>query len=328
MSKPKVVGVFNSTSGVHYHRIYAPLAYMAKRDMIDLHLTKQPIDVKPDVTHFVASRWFPFKPEYLEQAVRACKLQGTRMILDLDDWWHVPKTNSAWQGYENSISIVDHNGNEVKRKGLRWLIERSIMAADEVWVTNKQLAKKVRPLNRNVRIYPNGIDMSEAQWIDQYKEPSEALRFGYIAGKTHEHDLIESGIDLTGFEGYAANVSTYKELIKAKYTLDTKSPNDYGQLYKSIDVSLIPLEPSEFAKCKSFLKMLEAGFTNTACIVRDVLPYSPLITDKNCVRIRNNSEWMPAIKSMTKQKAADLAGQLRIDVQLYEMSNLIRELNA
>jgi len=274
----------------------------------------------------VSSRYFPFKPELLEESAAVLKRFGIKLILDVDDWWHIPKHNPAHQQYENSIAVMK-NGVEVKRVGLRWLIERSLKLADEVWVTNAQLAKEARLFNKNVKIYPNAIDTTEPQWFKTIKEDTPNVRFGYIGGNTHIEDLKASTIDLTGYESYTIKGHGYADIINAQYILPEMSPNTYATLYDAIDVSLVPLQRSAFNACKSFLKMLEAGFTNTACIVSDVLPYSEIITKQNCISITHPSQWAKEIKAMTKQKAQDYAGALYESVQPYTMAKNTRGFN-
>jgi hypothetical protein len=64
-----------------------------------------------------------------------------------------------------------------------------------------------------------------------------------------------------------------------------KPVTQYGQMYREIDVALIPLAGGlPFNECKSELKLIEAGMTGKAAIVSDVLPYSPhLQHEVNCL---------------------------------------------
>ncbi len=147
----------------------------------------------------------------------------------------------------------------------------------------------------NIRIIPNAI--SVPTWQVERK-PSEEVRFGYIGGNHHALDVRESTINLEGYESYVADVDGYAEIMKAAYKLPTMPPTHYHKLYEFFDVSLVPLTTSEFAKCKSHLKMLEAGFSKCALIVSNTQPYSPYITKENCIAISHPSEWAGAIKRL------------------------------
>jgi hypothetical protein len=82
------------------------------------------------------------------------------------------------------------------------------------------------------------------------------------------------------------------------------------------DVALAPLLPSEFNRCKSNLKMVEAGFAGCALIVSDVAPYSQHLTDKNCIAVKHNGDWNKAIKYLHENpnKAGDIALTLHEDM--------------
>jgi hypothetical protein len=48
------------------------------------------------------------------------------------------------------------------------------------------------------------------------------------------------------------------------------------QGYNELDVCLVPLVDSDFNRCKSELKMIEAGWFKKACICSDVIPYNTI----------------------------------------------------
>ncbi len=54
----------------------------------------------------------------------------------------------------------------------------------------------------------------------------------------------------------------------------TRPVSDYCTHYENIDVLLVPLKEVEFNKCKSQLKVIEAGFKNKAIIAQDFGPYT------------------------------------------------------
>jgi glycosyltransferase involved in cell wall biosynthesis len=194
-------------------------------------------------------------------------------------------------------------------------------AADEVWVTNKHLASKVKKYNTNIRIIPNAI--SVATWQVERK-PSEEVRFGYIGGNHHAADVKDSTINLEGYQEYVAEVDGYPDIMKASHRLPTMPPTHYHKLYEFFDVSLVPLTTSEFAKCKSHLKMLEAGFSKCALIVSNTQPYSPYITKENCIAIKHPSEWAGAIKRLKENpnQVADLTESLYEFVQDFTMDKI------
>lgn len=305
MSRPFVLAFHKVNSGVSYHRVFAPLI---AHNGADVMFIEKITDVEPDmwskVTHIFTSRVFPVEP--FDDFVKLCRKEGIKLIVDNDDWWVLPPTHPLRGMYADKMKTR---------------IIRSMKAADEVWVTNKHLASKVRKYNTNIRIIPNAI--SVPTWQVE-REPSDKVRFGYIGGNHHQIDIRESKIDLTGYEAYVADVDNYPQLMNAPYTLKTLPPSAYHKLYNLFDVSLVPLSTSEFAKCKSHLKMLEAGFSKCALIVSRTEPYLPFITKDNCVAISHPSEWAVAIKRLNDNpnQVADIAESLYEFVQDYTMTKI------
>lgn len=305
MSKPFVLAFHKMNSGVSYHRVFAPLICHQE---VDVMFIEKITDVEPDmwakVTHIFSSRVFPVEP--FDDFVKLCRSEGIKLIIDNDDWWVLPPTHPLRGMYSDKMKAR---------------IIRSMKAADEVWVTNKHLASKVKKYNTNIRIIPNAI--SVPTWQIE-REPSDKVRFGYIGGNHHQIDVRESTIDLTGLEAYVADVDDYPQMMNAAYTLKTFPPSSYHRLYNFFDVSLVPLSTSEFAKCKSHLKMLEAGFSKCALIVSRTEPYLPYITKDNCIAISHPSEWAGAIKSLNENpnQVQDLADSLYDYVQDYTMDKI------
>ena len=305
MSRPFVLAFHKVNSGVSYHRVFAPL--IAHKDA-DVMFIEKITDVEPDmwakVTHIFASRAFPVEP--FADFVKLCRKEGIKLIVDQDDWWVLPPS---------------HPLKGIYSEQMKERIIRSMKAADEVWVTNKHLASKVKKYNTNIRVIPNGI--SVPTWQVE-REPSDKVRFGYIGGNHHQIDIRESKIDLTGYEAYVADVDNYPQMMNAAYTIKTLPPSSYHKLYNIFDVSLVPLSTSEFAKCKSHLKMLEAGFSKCALIVSRTEPYLPYITKDNCIAISHPSEWAGAIKRLNDNpnQVADIAESLYEFVQDYTMTKI------
>jgi glycosyltransferase involved in cell wall biosynthesis len=305
MIRPFVLAFHKQNSGVSHHRTFAPL--ICHKD-VDVFFIEKITDIDPEtwakVTHIFTSRVFPVEP--FDDFLKLVRHSGIKLIVDNDDWWVLPPTHPLLGIYSEQM---------------RERIVRSMKAADEVWVTNKHLASKVKKYNTNIRIIPNAI--SVPTWQVE-REPSDEVRFGYIGGNHHAADVKESTINLEGYQGYVAEVDGYPDIMKASHRLPTMPPTHYHKLYEFFDVSLVPLSTSEFAKCKSHLKMLEAGFSKCALIVSNTQPYSPYITKDNCIAIKHPSEWSGAIKRLKENpnQVADLTESLYEYVQDFTMDKI------
>jgi processive 1,2-diacylglycerol beta-glucosyltransferase len=81
-----------------------------------------------------------------------------------------------------------------------------------------------------------------------------------------------------------------------------KDVRNYGSIYNSADVCLVPLVQNTFNECKSELKIVEAGVMKKAVICSDILPYNRWIIDGvNGILIkpeRNFIDWFVAIRKL------------------------------
>lgn len=274
MSKPVVIIFGRVTSGVHYHRLIAP--FFAMRDKVDVYLFQHlnqnsvPADILNKATHIVISRINTFMPiDNIKAFSEVIRSSGRKIIVDVDDWWFFPPD------HPNREDWLKH---EHERRAIKTMTH-----ADEVWCTGKHLAKKIKRYNKNVHVVPNAVDTNSMQW-NAPKIKSDKVRFGYIGGHYHQKDLKMTGLDLSSYESYAVDIGGYPEILNTRYKLSHEPPNRYGLLYSSIDVSLAPLIGSEFASCKSNLKLIEAAYTNTAVIASPVKPYKEhLEAGVNCL---------------------------------------------
>lgn len=218
----------------------------------------------------------------------ACRKYGVKIIVDVDDYWHLP-VNHVLHGFYVKAGYAKKQ-------------EAYLGIADQVWVTNERLKKEVMPFNGKVRVIPNALPFGEDQFTDERTE-SERVRFFYAGGPTHRHDIAllsdvnrtmrkdvdfrrEGQFVLAGFttdhtdqyatgiweqmerdySGYAANKPTYKRLYG-------KTALDYMELYREADVGLIPLKQNRFTVCKSNLKLLECAAKKIPVIVSDIENY-------------------------------------------------------
>ena len=167
-------------------------------------------------------------------------------------------------------------------------------------------------------ILPNAIDTRRDQWADIEKE--EGFNVGYMGALHHDEDLNYNRINLAGLNSYS--IPYYKERLNASNEFERADWSDYGKLYKKIHVSIAPLAPSTFNKCKSNLKALEAGFTKTCIIAQDMHPYTPFLNESNSILCKGPAHWEQELKNLDPERCKALAEQLHKDVQFYSIENI------
>jgi glycosyltransferase involved in cell wall biosynthesis len=145
-----------------------------------------------DIVHF--HRAFPFvvngnlHQAYLENAdviFKKLKSLGIITVMDLDDYWEVGKEHPAYE--------------MIKKDQLGLKIKENIKRADYVTTTTPIFAAEIAKLNKNVIVLPNAIDPSEKQFKPNPEETTKKLRFGWLGGSSHYHDLKLMNDNVTRF---------------------------------------------------------------------------------------------------------------------------------
>ena len=65
---------------------------------------------------------------------------------------------------------------------------KNLSCVDYVTTTTELFANEIRKINKNVFVLPNAINPEEPQFTEKTK-PSDRLRFGWLGGSSHLHDL-------------------------------------------------------------------------------------------------------------------------------------------
>ena len=296
-----MIFVAGQQGGVFYHRLQIPYEDLLMRGFLVKFGQLDEIDKYKDVmTHLVVNRGVSSKNH---RAFKAMLLKNNiKLILDIDDWWVLPRSHA--------------NRNAQKTQDIIWTLK----IADEIHTTNAYLAEKVQKENPYVPIWilPNAIDNRRTQWEDIEKE--EGFNVGYMGALHHDEDLTYNRINLAGLNSYS--IPYYKERLNASNEFERADWSDYGKLYKKIHVSIAPLAPSTFNKCKSNLKALEAGFTKTCIIAQDMHPYTPFLNESNSILCKGPAHWEQELKNLDPERCKALAEQLHKDVQFYSIENI------
>lgn len=323
----KVAYIESTSKGVDYHRLTKPLS-------LSFHELTKYNTIPLDKVDEVDADTLIFNRAMMEESqgeiLAAFKTKGTKIIVDIDDYWELPQHHIAHQFYLRVF----------KKK-----IIEALTYADEVWATHQKLAQKCLKYNNRVKIYPNALDPSEAQWIP-YKKESNKLRIGFVGGVTHErdlaltadafrvaHDTMDIQAVVCGYNDKAKDIfGVYDYLMSGRYALGTDTrviaeldQYNYGAFYDEFDVAIAPLEENEFNIHKSNLKIIEAGMKATPIIVSHTHPY---VDDHPAVFKTNN--WRKAfqkVNRMGKDKLKELGLSLRDYVlENYDINNHLRKL--
>ena len=289
-------------SGINYHRLMTPFIRLKAESGVPVHFFQNLDDMKQwdlsNIDNLVVSRRCAVS-DYAEFK-KYLKSNNVKLILDNDDYWELAKDNPAYKFYK-----------KIESKN----ILSTIKIADEIWTPSAYLMERMKRINPDVtiRVIPNTVHPNEKQWRDPEKDENTSgkVRFGFLGANGHQEDLKMMGMDFDGYELYCMNLMDYPEMLKAKHVMNPLDIHQYGELYKFFDVSLAPLRNTKFNRCKSELKVVEAGYTKTAIIASNTTPYKQaIIHGKTGILCSSPAEWKEAVSKMTIEKAEDLGNNL------------------
>jgi processive 1,2-diacylglycerol beta-glucosyltransferase len=112
---------------------------------------------------------------------------GIITVMDLDDYWLPTKEHPAHH------LVIQHKIHEK--------IINNLKVSKYVTTTTEIFANEIKKYNKNVFVLPNAINPEEQQFKAE-TEPSDKVRFGWLGGSSHLHDinLLKGATDALGKE--------------------------------------------------------------------------------------------------------------------------------
>jgi glycosyltransferase involved in cell wall biosynthesis len=180
MSKIKVLVVPSDRSGVGKFRSVDPHIFLQNLYGDDFH-----IDIIYDPSYDDMNFWKKYQivsfhrsigPDFEKshELIQKLNTMGIITVCDIDDYW--------MPGKEHPIHDIIMF-NKINEK-----ITANLKVAKYVTTTTTLFADEIRKYNKNVFVLPNAINPNEPQ----FKEPtleSDRLRFGWLGGSSHLHDI-------------------------------------------------------------------------------------------------------------------------------------------
>ena len=180
MSKINVLVLPSDATGVGKFRSVDPHVMLQNMYPDDFHVD---IDYQPKIQD--QNYWKKYQIVHIHRNVgqdynmtpsilKGLKDMGIVTVVDLDDYWLPTKEHPI-----HSIIVQ----NQIDKK-----IVENLRHAQYVTTTTELFADEIKKLNKNVVVFPNGINPDEAQ----FKEPtlkSDRIRVGWLGGSSHLHDL-------------------------------------------------------------------------------------------------------------------------------------------
>jgi glycosyltransferase involved in cell wall biosynthesis len=180
MSKIRVLVLPSDKTGVGKFRSIDPHVCLQNNHSDDFHVD---IDYEPkvndinywkkyDIVHF--HRTIGHEYDNSVNLIQRLNSIGLVTIMDLDDYWLPTKEHPVHQ------LVIQSN--------LHKKIIENLKVASHITTTTTVFADEMMKFNKNVHVLPNAINPKEPQFQAETL-PSDKLRFGWLGGSSHLHDL-------------------------------------------------------------------------------------------------------------------------------------------
>ena len=180
MAKIKILVLPSDRTGVGKFRSVEPHIFLQNKYPEDFHVD---IDYEPkvnddnfwknyDIVHFhrTITKDYVSTPKLIEKL----HSMGIVTIADIDDYW---------------LPTADHPAHAmILNNKLHEKIIANLKAAQYITTTTEIFAQEIKRFNKNVFVLPNAINPDEPQFKEETK-PSDKVRFGWLGGSSHLHDL-------------------------------------------------------------------------------------------------------------------------------------------
>ena len=282
----------------YYYRIKLPLKYLPGVSTIHEQSvsTFVPIESLIDIDKFDTIHIFgvmEYQLYYILDWVR----KGKKIILDLDDdLLHIPAHSD----------LLSKMPDDIRQSSIELLIN-VLQNVSAITVTTEALKEVYKEYNKNIFILPNYIDPDN--WNEIYKTPqdyNEDLHIGYQGSFSHLKDLemlkdvitavyqneeLKNKTITTFWGNKIHNIPKGWNKEKVKH-LDFEK--DFQKFLTTLwtlnfDLLFAPLENTQFNKCRSAIKVLEAGMCKVPVIAQDLEPYKWLPEE---YKVKSKEEWI------------------------------------
>jgi glycosyltransferase involved in cell wall biosynthesis len=336
----KIFGFEKSQSGCDWYRIKQPLIQIRAHKAAEVRLFHKGQDFDWFASDEAANKlneyltWADvlFVPRLSEPKMVAVLKEfqklGKKIVSEWDDNFMCVNPLTHQYGYfgtEEYSEVLNGETIEVWKDGKNIdlqtnrenmkLLKEGLEMSDMVLTTGEDIANAFRPINSNIRICPNSVDVNF--WEKLPLQTHSGIRMGWMGGDTHYHDWLMIAPILKPFMDAHPQVTLVIMGGKYEGTLKGIDPRriehhpfcdinayPYKAAILDLDFSLIPLVDTEFNRCKSSIKWLEMAALHVPSVTSYVRPYAQLmdLVKDNGIFVEGNSldGWYEGLDILTK----------------------------
>ncbi len=262
----------------------------------------------------VIQRWME---SHAAEAIRRARATGQVVINDVDDWFEgLDPSNLAWK--------TTHPKRNADKNRVHYM--KALAASSALTVSTPYLRERYQEKLPNVPIHVirNAIDLD--RWTSQHVDQRKPA-VGWVGGVTHRSKDVETvGSVVNSFlkqhpgarfqhGGWVRGWPNAGELMKLDpsipvITIPMCSIENYPNLFKGINVGLVPLSGSAFNLAKSAIKGMEYAASGIPFIAQSTPEYEWLRTTQGIgFTARRPREWIKLLDRLSDPKERAAAGE-------------------
>lgn len=266
------------------------------------------------VLQFASDAWRALATEHM-------RTQEIRVLVEADDNYLMHPGKSVLERSGWGMKIGER---PFTREGHRLIASR----ADGVITATSYLADRYREVNPHVYVCPNGVD--PADWPEP-EETDEVLRIVWAASFGHEADagLVRRAMEWAsrqpGVQVFTIGLDPVQH-VRPKHRWRFRHGHvpmipdldAYRDSLRHFDIGIAPIVPSAHGLGRSDLKALEYAMGLVCPVLSDVRPYEAWTDGENCLKARDEHEWLRVIKHLVAYP--DEAKQLARSARAYTLA--------
>lgn len=220
----------------------------------------------------------------------------SKLVIDLDD-----DPGSVNEGHPDFKALEE-------KKDMRI---RMVKLADHLVVATEPIKEAVKHLNPYITVIPNAIDPEI--WKHKNKRRNDGkIRIGWMSSGSHFADLpiinpvmMEILAKYPNVEFHFAGM-TWDEHKQDRFFhhVGRSGYMDFPEWYASlgIDISVAPLKDTQFNRCKSNIKWMEAAMLEIPTVASDVEPYKCIRHGKDGFLATNKDQWIKYLSKLIESE--------------------------
>lgn len=311
----KISLLIKQNTGVGFHRLLQPAAWMEKNGLIGEVVTTA-FNGDGNTFRIGKPRFFKgsdglrvLDDKELIPICKNTKVIWTTAIYDIDEIFKILDIRE-WSGAkwivdmdDNIYAVSNDNPAQYQARKLEKNMETCFRLADGVTVSVPMLKELYKPLNDNIFVQKNSINFNF--WKEQPKRRHKGIRIGWEGAYGHKTDveLIYPIIKRLQADYPEKNIQFVTFGVELNLTSEHHHwvplldyPKKLAEL--DLDIAIAPLIDSNYNRCKSNIRILENSALKYPVVA------SPTENQKNmpCLYAKNNYEWYSQLEKLILSK--------------------------